>query len=182
MRAAVWARVSTSDQHTENQLIDLRAWAAGQGLDIVAEYVTEDSAWSGSGAEFEAARDAMLAGVGEHPVILVWALDRLSRLGAEDMLRYLRLLGEAGADVRARQDGWLATADPFTREIMTAISGANARAESSRRSERIKLGLARRKAEGKPVGGRKLGARDRKPRDRSGQISRRARERAEQGR
>jgi len=48
----------------------------------------------------------MLAAVrhGEHPVVLIWALDRLSRHGSEDMQRYLRLLAEAGADVRSRQD------------------------------------------------------------------------------
>lgn len=44
-----------------------------------------------------------LSGVrqGKHPVVLVWAIDRLSRRGSEDMQRYLRMLAEAGADVRA---------------------------------------------------------------------------------
>jgi len=40
--------------------------------------------------------------------------------------------------------------------------------ESARRSERIKAGLARRRAEGKPVGGRKLSAKDRRPRKTEG--------------
>ena len=40
-----------------------------------------------------------LSGVrqGKHPVVLVWAIDRLSRRGSEDMQRYLRTLAEAGA-------------------------------------------------------------------------------------
>ena len=45
-KAAIWARVSTSDQHTGNQLDHLRKIAAAKGLEIAAEFVTEDSAWS----------------------------------------------------------------------------------------------------------------------------------------
>ncbi len=54
-----------------------------------------------------------------------------------------------------------------------------ARAESARRSERVRAGLARRKAEGKPVGRRAgfegpgaAGSKDRKPRKRSGYYAR----------
>jgi len=43
--AAIWARVSGADQHTENQLATLRAWAERRGLDVTAEFITEDSAW-----------------------------------------------------------------------------------------------------------------------------------------
>jgi DNA invertase Pin-like site-specific DNA recombinase len=175
-RAAIWARVSTEDQHTENQLQVLRKRAHDCGLEVVTEFVTEDSAWAGAkggngkGAEFEARRSAMLAGVrrGEYSVIFVWAIDRLSRQGSEDMQRYLRLLAEAGADVRSDQESWLNTADPFAREILIGVFATLAKYESQRRSERTKAGLARRKAEGKPVGGRKAGAKDRKPRQRDG--------------
>ena len=65
---AVWARVSTTEQRTQNQLTELRAWAEQMGLEVVAEYVTEDSAWAasngnGKGAEFEAKRQQVLQGV-----------------------------------------------------------------------------------------------------------------------
>jgi DNA invertase Pin-like site-specific DNA recombinase len=173
--AALWARVSTSDQHTENQLAELRAWAEALDLRVTAEYVTEDSAWSqsanGKGRDFEAKRQAMLAGVrqGKHPVVLCWAIDRLSRKGSEDMQRYLRLLAEAGADVRSRHDPWLNTVDPMARELLVGVFATLARYESQRRSERIKAGLARRKAEGKPVG-RQPGATDKRRRRRSGYV------------
>ena len=63
--ALIWARVSTSDQHTENQLAVLRAWAAELGAEVAAEYVTEDSAWAsggngGKGQEFDRKRKQML--------------------------------------------------------------------------------------------------------------------------
>jgi DNA invertase Pin-like site-specific DNA recombinase len=37
-RAALYARVSTGDQHPETQLLDLRALAKQRGLEIVREY------------------------------------------------------------------------------------------------------------------------------------------------
>lgn len=187
VKAVIWGRVSTKEQHTENQLAVLREWAAQCGLEIVDELVTEDSAWAGSkagngkGKEFEAARLAMLAGVrqGKYTVVLVWAIDRLSRQGSEDMQRYLRMLAEAGADVRSRQEPWLNTADPFAREILVGLMATLAKYESERRSERIKAGLARRKAEGKQVGGRKPGSKDRKPRSAEGYEAAWARRRGE---
>jgi DNA invertase Pin-like site-specific DNA recombinase len=176
-KACIWARVSTVDQHTENQLAELHAWAADLGVQVVAQYVTEDSAWSDAangakGREFEARRQAMLQGVraGKHPVVLCWAIDRLSRKGSEDMQRYLRLLAEAGADVRSKHDPWLHTADPLARELLIGVFATLARYESQRRSDRIRAGLARRRAEGKPVG-RHPGARDKGQRKRSGYVA-----------
>ena len=185
---AIWARVSTSDQHAENQLTVLRAWAAQLGLEVVQEFVTEDSAWQAGtgnarGAEFERQRAALLEGAqrGRYQVVLVWAIDRLSRKGSEDMQRFIRRLAEAGADLRSQQESWLNTADPMTRELLIGIFATIARHDSQRRSERIKVGLDRRKAAGLPVG-RQPGAGDTKPRRRSGYYARWERERAERER
>ena len=38
-RCALYARVSTSDQHCENQLTELRAFCAARGWTITREYV-----------------------------------------------------------------------------------------------------------------------------------------------
>jgi DNA invertase Pin-like site-specific DNA recombinase len=178
LKTAIWARVSTRDQHTENQLAELRAWAEQMGLNVVTMYVTEDSAWAesasgnGKGKEFEAKRTELLHGVrqGKHPVVLVWAIDRFSRRGSEDMQRYLRLLAEAGADVRSKHDPWLNTADPMAREMLVGVFATLAKYESQRRSDRIRAGLARRKAEELPVG-RQPGATDKGPRRRSGYVA-----------
>ena len=72
---------------------------------------------------------------------------------------------------------WTETADPRLAELPGAIYGWMAAEESRRRSERVKAGLARRKAEGKPVG-RRAGSKDRKPRRRSGYYARWEHERA----
>jgi DNA invertase Pin-like site-specific DNA recombinase len=183
-RAAIWARVSTEDQHAANQLGELREWAERRGVEVVAEFITEDSAWSkgngngngngnggGKGAEFDRKRRELLEGarLRRFEVVLIWGLDRLSRRGAEDMLGYTRRLAETGCRIWSLKDPWCESlADPMTRELLLAVFATIARFESERRSERTKAGMARAKAEGKRLGGRKAGAKDKAPRQRDG--------------
>ena len=176
-RCGIWARVSTDDQETGNQLAELRRWAARRSLEVVAEYVIEGaSAWKGEHREQLAAALAD-ARLGKYDVLLVWALDRLDREGVESTLGLLRRFHEARAPVWSLREPWTETADAHTAELLGAIYAWMARAESARRSERVKAGLARRKAEGKPVG-RRAGSQDRRPRRRSGYVARWERERA----
>ncbi len=173
-KAAIWARVSTEDQHSENQLAKLRAWAERRGLEVAAEYITEDSAWqNGNGAkgrEFDAARKELLAGAhhGRYSVILVWAIDRLSRRGVEDTLATLRQIYACDCDVWSYDETWLRTASPDMRELLVSLFAWVARMESQRRSERTKAGMARARAQGKQIGGRKAGAKDKRPRSGDG--------------
>lgn len=176
MKAAIWARVSTDEQDTDNQLLVLREWAERRGLEVEQEFVTEDSAWAsngnGKGAQFDKARTELINGarLGRYQVVLIWALDRLSRRGIEDTLNVLRRLAEHEADVWSLQEDWLRTSDPAMRELLIGIFGWMAGQESKRRSERIKAGLARRKAAGLPVGGRVPGAKDKRKRSSDGYV------------
>jgi len=177
VKAAIWARVSTEEQDSANQLGELRAWAQRRGLDVAREYVLEGtSAWKGQhrnqlGLALADAR------TGCYDVLLVWALDRLSREGVEATLGLLRRFHAAGAPVWSLREPWTETADPSMAELLAAIYAWMARAESARRSERVRAGIARRKAAGLPVG-RQPGASDLKPRKRSGYLARFERERA----
>ncbi len=102
------------------------------------------------------------AKAGQYTVALVWAIDRLSRKGIEDTLATLRRLSDAGCAVWSRRESW--TEDlkgPHMRELFISIAAWVAKMESDRRSERVRAGLARRRAEGKPVG-RQPGAKDTK--------------------
>ena len=167
-RAAIWARVSTSEQETANQLLTLREWAASRGFEVVREYTAEASAWTGKHKPLlaTALEDARL---GRFDVLLCWALDRLSREGIEATLSLLRQFRDLGADVWSLQEPWTEVNGP-TADLLGAILAWVAQQESVCRSERIKAGLARRRAEGKPVG-RQPGTRDRKPRKRSGYVA-----------
>lgn len=150
-KCAIWARVSTTDQHTENQLDVLREMAAGRGFDPVREFITEDSAWAGNGngskgKEFDKAREAMLEGArrGEYRIVLVWALDRLSRRGYDDLNPVLKRLRTYDCELISHQESFIATLGPFG-EVVIHMLALMAEQESQRRSERIKAGLARRR-------------------------------------
>ena len=179
-RCAIWARVSGDDQEAANQLGELRSWAERRGFEVAAEYrLGSASAWTGKHRDTLclALDDARL---GRFDVLLVWALDRLSREGIEATLSAMRQFADRGVAVWSLRESWTETSDLDVRELITAIMAWVARMESQRRSERTLAGLARRKAEGLPVG-RQPGAKDTRPRKRSGYLSRWEREREAAG-
>ena len=78
IRAAIYARVSTTDQNCDLQLTELRAYAGRHGWQIAGEYV--DTGWSGTKAsrpEF----DRLMADAAARRVnvVLCWKLDRFGR-------------------------------------------------------------------------------------------------------
>lgn len=173
MRCAIWARVSTADQHAENQA--LNEWAERRGLEVARQFTVHDSAWkagNGKGREFDTARAELIEGArqGDYSVVIVWALDRLSRRGYSDLSGVIDKLTAAGAELWSQQEPWLATTGPLG-EIVVHLLAWMAEQESARRSERTKAGLARRRdRDGLPVG-RQPGAKDKKARRRSGYVS-----------
>lgn len=77
-RVAIHARVSTSDQHVENQFLDLREMAVWRGFEVASEH--SDKGISGTKAR-RPSLDAMTAhaGRGAFSVALVAASDRMAR-------------------------------------------------------------------------------------------------------
>lgn len=177
--AGVWIRVSTGHQDTENQLPDITSFAAHHAYVITQRYQVSESAWQGgkAGGEYQAELKRALddAWAGEFSVLIVWALDRITREGAEGTLRIIRQLRERGCILVSVKEPWL-NSSPMVQDVLVAFAGWMAQMESARRSERIKAGLERRKAQGKPVG-RQPGAADARPRRRSGYVARWERER-----
>jgi DNA invertase Pin-like site-specific DNA recombinase len=171
---AVWYRVSTLDQAKDNQVPDVKRFCKHHGLTIVTRYEVDDSAWRDGvgGPEYRrtlaSAQDA--AWRGEFSVLVVWALDRITRLGAEDALRLIRTLRERGCLLMSVREPWL-NSSPEIVDVLVAFAGWSAQMESARRSERVKAGIARRKAAGGHVG-RKAGAKDKKPRRTDGYRAR----------
>ena len=168
-KAALWLRVSTGEQHAENQRPDLEAWAARRGTEIVKVYEISESAWKGAHqrALTEVYQDAR---AGRFQILLVWALDRLSREGVAATLEIVARLGRYGVKVLSLQESWTEV-DGAMQELLLSIVAWVARMESNRRSERTKVGLARAVAEGKQLG-RPPGAKDKKKRSRRGYFAR----------
>jgi DNA invertase Pin-like site-specific DNA recombinase len=168
--AAVWLRVSTDDQETDNQVPDIERFLAHHGYTEARRFVVDDSAFKDDtgGPEYRAKLQAALDGAwrGQYRVIVVWALDRITRLGAEAALRLVRQFRERGVTLLSVQESWLNSSPEIT-DVLVAFAGWTAQQESKRRSGRIRAGIARRKAQGGHVG-RKSGARDAKPRRTAG--------------
>lgn len=178
VRCAVWARVSTDEQENANQLGELRAWAGRKGFEITAEYVLDASAWTG---KQHPQLNAALADArtGKFEILLVWALDRVSREGVEATLAILRRFREQGVMVWSLKESWTETSDPRMAELLASLFAWMAAEESRRRSERTRAGMARKAAEDPAYRpGRKAGSKDRTPRKRSGYVARWERERA----
>jgi len=168
-KVAIWLRASDPSQHPENQLPELRAWAKRRGFEMVQVYTVQESAWKGAHlkALSEVYADARL---GRFDVLLVWALDRLSREGVAATLEIIERLGRYGVKVLSLQEAWTEVEGPM-QELLLSIVAWVARMESNRRSERTKAGLARAVSEGKRLG-RPPGAKDGKKRSRRGYLLR----------
>lgn len=170
--AALWLRVSTDEQDHENQRPALEQFAAHHGYGIATAYELDDSAWNGGkdGGAYRATLAQALddAHKGRFRVLIVWALDRLTRGGAEDALRLVRQFRERGAMIVSVQESWL-NGSAEVQDVLVAFAGWMAQQESARKSERVKAALAKRRAAGLPVG-RQPGATDKGQRRRSGYV------------
>jgi len=183
-KCATWMRVSTGEQDSKNQAADLDTFTTHHGYEVAVRYELSESAWLGGkdGGEYKATLERALddAWAGKFSVIVVWALDRITREGAEGALRVIRKFRERGCTVISVKESWL-NSSPEVQDILVAFAGWMAAQESKRRSERVKAGLAKRKADEKPVG-RQPGATDKKPRRKSGYNARWERQRGGTGR
>jgi DNA invertase Pin-like site-specific DNA recombinase len=170
-KAAIWARVSTTEQEAENQIAQLRTFATRRDLDVVQVYrLNGVSAWKGS--QDPALQEVLAAGrAGAFDVLLVWSLDRLERRGPLAALQLVDRLARAGLRVVSLQEEWVDSVSGELRDLLVALVGWTNRWESQRRSERTKAGLARAIARGKPLG-RPRGAKDKRRRRRSGYFGR----------
>ena len=163
MKAACYLRVSSQEQSTDNQLPMLEAYADSRGYEIVATYQESESSWK-AGHQAELKRLLEDARRHKFKLLLIWALDRLSREGSAAILNLVNTLKLYGVKVISYQESWTEAPGELG-ELLFAIAGWVARMESQRRSERTKAGLARVKAQGKRLG-RPPGSIDRRKRKR----------------
>lgn len=149
MNVALYARVSTDKQETENQAIQLRDFCAKQGWHIVLEYCDYESGSKDNRAEFK--RMFEDASRRKFDLLLFWALDRLSREGVLETLQHLNRLTSYGIAWRSYTEQFFDSCGPF-RDAVIAIMATLAKQERVKRSERTKAGLARVRATGKRLG------------------------------
>jgi DNA invertase Pin-like site-specific DNA recombinase len=152
MRAAIYCRVSTDEQTTDNQALELRAFALRAGHEIVAEFIDIES---GSKADRQGI-NAMLEAASrkEFDIVLFVRLDRITRMGAFHVHSFFNRLDAYGVGYKSLNDAWLDSNIPMLRDIMIGVMASYAKNERETLIARTKAGLARARAEGKQLGRR----------------------------
>lgn len=163
MRVAIYARVSTNGkngsedrrrhhQDTDNQLLQLRAWCAAAGHDIVEEYVERASGGKGKDKRPEFARMLEDAHRRRFDIVLCWALDRFSREGMVPTIGHLQRLAAAGVGFHSYTEPMLSTDNEMIRDIVLAVMASLAKQERLRHVERIHAGIERARIKGTQSG------------------------------
>jgi DNA invertase Pin-like site-specific DNA recombinase len=147
-KCAIYARVSTTEQHIDSQLYDLRTFAEQRGYEVVFEYT--DVGVSGTKTR-SPGLDAMLKDARKRrfSVVLVAAFDRMAR-STKHFLQVIDEFDSLGIEFISRREN-IDTSGPMGRFFIVLV-GALAEAERSMLVERIKAGMRRRKLEGYRLG------------------------------
>jgi len=152
-RVAIYARVSTTEQSTDSQLLDLRRYIRERGWDIFKEYV--DEGISGTKDSRPALNELMNdAKKRRFDVVLVWRFDRFAR-STKHLILALEEFKNLGIDFVSYQEN-IDTSSPLGSAIFTIIS-AVAQLERDIIAERVKAGLRRARENGKKLGRPKVG-------------------------
>jgi DNA invertase Pin-like site-specific DNA recombinase len=150
-RVVIYTRVSSSDQHTETQLCDLRPLAKARGYEIVGEYT---DTISGAKAK-RPGLDRLMADArrGRFDGVLLWSFDRMAR----SVKHFLEVLDELNhlniALVSFREN--IDTSGPLGR-AMIVIVAAISELERSLIVERVRAGMRRARLEGRQIGRARL--------------------------
>jgi DNA invertase Pin-like site-specific DNA recombinase len=148
LRVGLYARVSTHEQVTENQLRDLRQYAADRVWEIHDEYV--DHGLSGAKSS-RPALDRMMddARKKRFDLIVVWRFDRFARSVKHLVLALEELRGLGVGFVSYSES--IDTSSPLGQAIFTIIA-AMAELERNIIIERVHAGLRRARSQGKRIG------------------------------
>ena len=146
-KVAIYARVSTLEQNPENQLIELRDYATRKGFKIHQEYVDYIS---GAKDSRPALNDLMMdARTHRFDTVIFWKVDRLGR-SVSHLTQIVKEWENLGINFIVTSLG-MDTSTP-SGKLVFGIFAQVAEFEREIIRERINLGLARVRKEGKHIG------------------------------
>ena len=149
-RVALYLRVSTGNQNTENQRHDLERVAALRGWHVV-EVFADDGISGSKGRIDRPALDSLLKSALQRKfdLIAVWSIDRLGR-SLQHLIETVNELQAVGVDLYIHQQA-INTSTPAGRMVF-GIFSALGEYERELIRERIHAGLNRARSEGKKLG------------------------------
>jgi DNA invertase Pin-like site-specific DNA recombinase len=156
-QVAIYTRVSTDHQTTENQERELRAVADRMGWTVIKVY--RDQGVSGAKPRKDRpAFDTLWkdAARRQFDVIMAWSVDRLGR-SLQDLVAFLSDVHGYRVDLFLHQQG-VDTTTPGGKALFQMM-GVFAEFERAMIQERVKSGLERARAQGKRLGRRPIDAR-----------------------
>lgn len=150
MRIALYSRVSTAQQTTENQRLELERVAAARGWNIVQTFTDEGISGS-KGRDERPGLDALLKAASrrQFDLIAVWAIDRLGR-SLQHLVTTVNDLQAVGVALYIHQQQ-LDTTTP-SGKLCFSMFGAFAEFERNLIRERVKVGIERAKKNGVKLG------------------------------
>jgi len=171
MKVACYLRVSTNDQHRDNQRPALESYCQSRNWEIAAVYSETESAWkAGHQKELSRLLSDIRDGHRHYDYLVVWSIDRLSRGGVGQIFGLIDNFRRYGCQLVSVKEQWLETSG-VAAELLLAVTSWIAKFESDRRSERTRAGLARAVKEGKRLG-RPKGSQDKNKRSSGGYLLR----------
>ncbi len=148
--AAIYARVSTYDQHCELQLSELRAYCERMGWEIEREYIEKASGKAG-GKRPQLEKLLADGRLRKFDVVLVWKIDRFGRSVREFTERVLDL-DHSGIRFVAPSQGIDTDQASPAGKLLMHILAAMAEFERDLIRERVKAGVAEAQRRGKHCG------------------------------
>lgn len=150
LRIAIYARVSSQDQHCELQLSELRGYCQRCGWTDVAEYVEKVSGKAGQKRPMldQLLADARLKKV---DIVLVWKIDRFGR-SLQEFVERVRALDDMGVRFIAPNQGIDTDQQNPAAKLLMHILASMAEFERDLIQERVRAGVAEAKRQGKHCG------------------------------
>ena len=150
MKVALYLRISKESSCLDNQRIVLQEFCKKMDYEIVEIYEDIISGASPKRPEF----NRMLSDASKHKfsLLLFYSLDRFSRSGTRDTIRYLQMLDDYNVMYKSFSEQYIDSSGIF-KDVIIALLATLAKQERIRISERVHAGLTRARQQGR-VGGR----------------------------
>ena len=147
MKVAIYARVSTDEQTTENQVFELEKVAKRMGWTVTEIYADTISGAKAKRPQLDKLLKSAMRK--EIDVVMAWSVDRLGR-SLQHLITLLSDIQSKNVDLYLHQQG-IDTTTP-SGKMMFQMCGVFAEFERAMIQERVKAGLKRAKDQGKRLG------------------------------